>query len=976
MIKKLLSLTLVILPLLILAQLQSFTVNLTGTPEICTNNGTLSWTTSGTTANSTISYSIYNVTNLTTPVTSTTSLTYVGLPTGTYRVVATQTLGTSSNQATSNNFTIADQKTPMTAVTSTLASNEICGNDGSFTVNVTGGRAPYRYQLLDTNNVMISEFQSSTNSYTFTGLKAANHKYRVIDACGTGLVGERSILNTPSDFNRALFYAVYNSDCSGIVVYLTGLINTTGNSAVVKYPLNIKMEYINPNTGAIETTSRTYTSFYDDGISNGSNLFIPYFSQLSSLKIKITLTDACGRVSTQTDDFSYSNVYMPQFRDAGTVDSCPSQYFSISSSSLSNIRLYESFRVNFISAPAGFDPITYNANHGQLARQHLYGSSTQPLPMGDYTIEIIDRCGKVEQRTFTIKGQEIHYYILNSQNCDASGFHMEASLYYPESGLDFYNVQILEAPQAFIDQYGSLPYTVPDDKFLIKNGKRIKLAINNLPFGQYKIISGTSCNTSTSAITFQYNALPSRAEPIVELNCGGQFRTTNLPYVYQRYFPESDAWGTSLNNTTLDGSGEKPITFTANIGVWQTQPSGKYRIIDYPKKQQIIFENGVETVVWCAPIVLKEFEIGTALTFSNAYAFECANGTYDVALSANGGTAPLTYAIVSSEANDATTIKDNGTNPIFEGLAGGTYFFRVYDQCGNFQTRKLDIAKLGRPGIRMVPVCASNELSLVVDGLDYLKYEWTKDGEPNNILSTTNVLNLGTYTADKAGLYHVRISINSATSCINSTLDLKLTEDALTAAKAGTGQTVNLTYDENMGTNLNLFDYLQGNYDGFGTWTETTTPSSSLLIGNQWRVSSAQSGTYSFKYTVTGACGGATDTATVIINLAKVCYKKPVISAAGDALPTKVGITSLSRAGADAQGENWPMVRQGGWIALESNTKGFVVNRVPFDASGLPIGIPVANFVAGMMVYDTTNNCLKVYNGSIWSCFSTQTCPE
>ncbi|MEJ8589808.1 hypothetical protein JSO54_00895 [Riemerella anatipestifer] len=971
MIKKLLSLTLVILPLLILAQLQSFTISLTGTPEICPNNGTLSWTTSGTTANSTISYSIYNVTNLTTPVTSTTSLTYVGLPAGTYRVVATQTLGTSSNQATSNNFTIADQKTPMTAVTTNYRGNEICGNDGFIRVQATGGRAPYRYQLLDDSNAVVSEFQDNATSYTFTGLKAANYRYRVIDACGTGIVGETAITYTPTNFTGIYYNGKNLEDCSGVQLIFYSVY---GYNLVQKPPYQVKVSYTDPNTNEVVTLNSNPVS------SNGDPMVvIPRFQGIDQLLLTVTTTDACGRTVTQTDNFNYSISHYV------ASSSCGGQYFYIKGQLDRYQNFYSTYKVNFIEAPANFDPVAYNEFHGQYQSSHSYGSTSQPLPAGTYRFQIIDSCGGISERTVVIKTMAPTLYVEQRNSCDIDRVNLVGKISDAYYGLSFgfVDTQITKAPQSFIDEYGPLPYIIPKDRFEIDaTGKLIMFVLKNMPVGSYTFSTSNACNDLVVTSNITVNKSPSSYSPkyTMEYSCDGKFRfleARGRAIYYQRYFPEQNAWGISSTKTHVDGSGTEAPYFYASSGEWQSQPEGRYRVIEEIVQYNDIKDNK-RVFLYCDPVVVSEFEIKppTTLAFSNVYAFACANGTYDVTLSASGGTAPLTYAIVSSEANDATTIKDNGTNPIFEGLAGGTYFFRVYDQCGNFQTRKLDIAKLGRPGIRMVPVCASNELSLVVDGLDYLKYEWTKDGEPNNILSTTNVLNLGTYTADKAGLYHVRISINSATSCINSTLDLKLTEDALTAAKAGTGQTVNLTYDENMGTNLNLFDYLQGNYDGFGTWTETTTPSSSLLIGNQWRVSSAQSGTYSFKYTVTGACGGATDTATVIINLAKVCYKKPVISAAGDALPTKVGITSLSRAGADAQGENWPMVRQGGWIALESNTKGFVVNRVPFDTNGLPVGIPVANFVAGMMVYDTTNNCLKVYNGSIWSCFSTQTCPE
>ncbi|HCM35929.1 DUF11 domain-containing protein [Chryseobacterium sp.] len=98
-----------------------------------------------------------------------------------------------------------------------------------------------------------------------------------------------------------------------------------------------------------------------------------------------------------------------------------------------------------------------------------------------------------------------------------------------------------------------------------------------------------------------------------------------------------------------------------------------------------------------------------------------------------------------------------------------------------------------------------------------------------------------------------------------------------------------------------------------------------------------------------------------------VCYRDPVTT--GTTAGTKVGITLLKRAGTD-NADNWPMVRKGGHIALESNTQGFVVTRIAKADLG--------NITApqeGMMMYDTTDKCLKIYSDGLWKCFSTPACP-
>jgi len=103
------------------------------------------------------------------------------------------------------------------------------------------------------------------------------------------------------------------------------------------------------------------------------------------------------------------------------------------------------------------------------------------------------------------------------------------------------------------------------------------------------------------------------------------------------------------------------------------------------------------------------------------------------------------------------------------------------------------------------------------------------------------------------------------------------------------------------------------------------------------------------------------------------CYNLPNTTTTG--IAAQHGITLLKRAGA-AEG-NWPMIRTGAHTVLESNTKGFVITRVP--TTGLSA---ITQPVDGMMVYDTTAKCLKIYTvdtavpaNTGWSCFSTPACP-
>ncbi len=88
----------------------------------------------------------------------------------------------------------------------------------------------------------------------------------------------------------------------------------------------------------------------------------------------------------------------------------------------------------------------------------------------------------------------------------------------------------------------------------------------------------------------------------------------------------------------------------------------------------------------------------------------------------------------------------------------------------------------------------------------------------------------------------------------------------------------------------------------------------------------------------------------------------------GTTLPTNHGITALARAGGNTG--NWPVRVNGAYTVLDAKTKGFVINRVPTSALTSIAG------VTGMMVYDTTVNCLKIYDGTSWNCYTKQTCND
>lgn len=100
----------------------------------------------------------------------------------------------------------------------------------------------------------------------------------------------------------------------------------------------------------------------------------------------------------------------------------------------------------------------------------------------------------------------------------------------------------------------------------------------------------------------------------------------------------------------------------------------------------------------------------------------------------------------------------------------------------------------------------------------------------------------------------------------------------------------------------------------------------------------------------------------------RVCYRDPVIS--GSASDTQVGISLIKGRENLQSSDNWPQSRKSGFIALESNKQGMVVTRIAKTDLG-----NIVSPQEGMMVYDMTDKCLKIYSDDEWKCFNVPACP-
>jgi len=185
LIKKLLVFALLISATASYGQLDNFTLEVEKTNETCPGNASLSFVVSNTTPGATMLYKVYLLPDITNPVAVQYENFIGSLESGTYSVMAVQSLG--SNMSTKQiAVTIEDQVIPINF--NVTVTNQNCSQGGTLTVNVTSGNV-VQYEIIE--GPVRRDLQSSN---VFEDLPEGLYNVRVFDNCGTGKVRTYAIV--------------------------------------------------------------------------------------------------------------------------------------------------------------------------------------------------------------------------------------------------------------------------------------------------------------------------------------------------------------------------------------------------------------------------------------------------------------------------------------------------------------------------------------------------------------------------------------------------------------------------------------------------------------------------------------------------------------------------------------------------------------------------------------------------------------
>jgi gliding motility-associated-like protein len=442
------------------AQLPSFTLGVVPAAQTCLGNGSLAFTVSGTVPGASVDYAVYLLPNTTTPLTVVTTATVGGLVAGNYLVVATQSLAGESNTATQN-ITIGNAVVPLAY--NIQATPARCGNDGVMVVNVTSGTA-VSYEIM--NGPVIIPQQGSN---TFNNLQPGIYQVRVHDNCGEAVVLTYQLgqVSTGLSIGPATFPDTALPSCTTITVSNTVTISSAGLQ--VFYPVSYQITVF-PPTGPSVVVSGTVASGPQSSFTVGAEL--PLYSGQYTYNIRIT--NACGNVYNRNSNLINRPLMLSVDQD---VANCGNHTFT-----LNPLNYVAPYTVTFTAAPAGFNPVAFNASHPVFnSDEVLYGTTdTNPVPEGNYVVQIVDACGRTATRAFEVADPQLEPDIITQvTGCNPFG---SVSIVVPTA--EVVSVVIITAPSAYTE-------TLPDDvSEHISNGE---FFMDNLPLGSYTVVITDSC---------------------------------------------------------------------------------------------------------------------------------------------------------------------------------------------------------------------------------------------------------------------------------------------------------------------------------------------------------------------------------------------------------------------------------------------------------------------------------------------------
>jgi gliding motility-associated-like protein len=807
------------------SQLSNFTLNVTSTPETCLGNGALNFSVTNTVTGSNIDYSIYLLPNVTTPIATITASSLTGLNAGNYRVVATQSLGANSGSQQQDIIILNQVQTLTYSITSTKVR---CGNDGVINVNVTSGN-PVSYQII--SGPVVTPLQASN---VFSNLPVGVYQIRVFDNCGEAVVQTYTL-------QQALISLVIDSVTFGIgplpscdTIAISNFFGVlTGYE--IAFPLTFEFTVFPPGGG----TPLVYTQTVNGGTSISQ--VIPFYNNQSYF-YNLKATDACGNVYNRNN-----NVINKKFDFEVNILKVSCTDIAIK---LAPQFYVEPYTINFISSPAGFNPVLFNANHpGPFTGPfQLYGAAGNSVPEGSYTVQMTDSCGRTSIKTFVASNPTPLPIAEGSNNgC--------GKVTITSVGVSIVSVIITGAPSSY-------PTALPHNVSNLINPAGTLFLILGLPEGTYTFQVTDACGLVTVLTAVVAPYLPPNLSFIQRPGCQVGYGSIIIND------PNSIATAV-LINAPSNYVGTLPQNLTSNIDItsgtfyFGTAPQGNYTFqftngCGAPRTDTItingyqVTSNNVTITENCGSFNLLLQHVSNG-TFLQSYWLQKYNPT------TNQWTHPGTgfvYVNGTPLTGQNAVFLNNNVNNLNLAYSGQFRIMKgfkslVNDEYVDCYSEIHTFEFLGGPKIINVYafLCSNNTNEVIVEatGIPPLTYSiTTKNGLPFVVNNGTN----NSFTNLQSATYNFQVQ-DVCGNIVNSVFDITDLEPlAIQSTIFCDGQNGSLS--------VPLFSFL--NYE----WWQASNPSVILSTSNELNLvpynSATQSGTYYVKISNQNNASSCVDT--------------------------------------------------------------------------------------------------------------------
>jgi hypothetical protein len=917
----------------------------------CISNGSIQVTAANT--QGTVLYQLVDPSPVTTVTQA--SNTFSNLPSGTYTIAVYDNVASAT--PVKKTITLTNYYTPLdlNASSASISSGVKCGPNGAIIASVKSGTgtSPFTYAL---SAGPITRPPQSSASFVY--LPAGNYTVTVTDACGSSKSNSVNV-NNGIDYSNVIFNsfssATFNfsrgAACNNVTITQANVSVQNAQGSTYSVSSNSFMTRVEFPAGSGNYTAWNSATSYNIDVTGQST---PY-----TFVLQVQHPCSGAILSTATITIPMSD-YIFTLPSSGNMCGTSNRGINVSNQS--------------VNALQPCNPITLeltNKATPDVTKTYTYNNSINIPPadldsLATYTFKFKDNMGVQTSKDFKYSptlipgGTSLTWN--GMQHCSSTGTDVRLNGFL-SAGPYPVKISIISGP--------GTTTSLPPVLVTSYTGANGLIYYQDLPAGNYQFkVEYGSCKTETKSWTINpvYSDFKFTTTTVTAGASGCGYYNVALANSYKAGTNTIQSF-TALRFKIIDGPASV-IGQTGTSNSFANLGPGTYTVGAF------LVKDPAATLLCDAPLATTTFTLVPygipVVDLKQSGGVICDGGTTANLHVEASGLGPLQYR-VKKKTDPDTSYSAYQLSPDFAGLAAGDYTVQIKDACSTPSIATQNISIINASGAQALvinnahpsgKICKGSTIQLVVKPVGPIAtIEWFFNGAPltNGLNSDMDTVEVSNFAAANEGTYLVKITYLSGCE-MNSQQVLNLAPNALNSniqaddVTICIASTAKLTASSSTIADSPVFRWYSDAALTNLVFTGTTYVTNVLAATTQYYVT-VSSGTYCENLPAEAKI------VTVTYDDACVCYKPAVTT--GTAEPIKTIMSTLDRS---VVPRNWSDPRAGSLI-LESKTRGLVLTRIASPETA------ITSPVEGMIVYDTVNNVLKFYNGTIWKVL-VQSCPD